>query len=701
VGKGGRGGTGARATGAIGGVLALLGALLVATTSGARLGVAGSTAGVADPTHLDYALQGHGRFARLRAAYVDRALGLSGPGDQGVQDGGPASPGPASTPARPALALPTPAVVFHPFTNRDFAHAYEIGGLPFASVTDTRSETRQPGEPATCSAVGGSAWYRFVPATSMTLQVDTTGTNYPVALGVFAGSQLADLDPVACATSATGGATAGFLAIAGEPYYFQISGPAGGGELHFRLARHPETILLTTILDGYRGVPDDPRTISGGGATADFRGGVAVLNRSASDASSCDAQGHGSCDQVWYGDLHDFRAFRFDRASVSSRGQPANGASFQAKTSADGRLVVFDSVATNLVDGDTNAIADVFVHDRMTGRTTRESLTPSGQQLVGRRGEAVYQYDGSFNPFLSDDGHYLAYQTDAANLGPGDTCTPHVAGAAVSACFQVVIRDRWRGTTTVVTRAPSGALGNDDSVLLGMTPDGRFLLVGSLATNLIPGPTTACRPPTTCLALLLWDRLTSRFELESVSSRGVPADGQLSRWASVSATGRFVSFATDAGNLLPGGARGTVQTFVHDRVSHTTEIVSVAPDGQVRPDPQAGVSGVSPTPQFVADPDARYSSVSEDGRYVSFNSAAGLIPGAAPGSSQVYVRDRLARRTVLVSVTGADQPGNGPSTFSVLSRDGALIFFGSAAGDLVANDDNSEWDIFYRGWQQP
>jgi hypothetical protein len=162
-----------------------------------------------------------------------------------------------------------------------------------------------------------------------------------------------------------------------------------------------------------------------------------------------------------------------------------------------------------------------------------------------------------------------------------------------------------------------------------------------------------------------------------------------------------VSFASDATNLVSADTHGTVQTYLHDRATGRTELVSVNDQGAAQGDDprSASLTGLSPTPQYFEDA-ARYSSVSEGGRYVAFDSAAGLVPGVGPGYSQVYVRDRVARRTILISVNTSGQPGDAPSQSPFLSRDGKLVMFASLADDLVANDNNHEPDGFWRGWQQ-
>jgi hypothetical protein len=97
--------------------------------------------------------------------------------------------------------------------------------------------------------------------------------------------------------------------------------------------------------------------------------------------------------------------------SVASDGAEGNGHSEFASISADGRYVAFLSWASNLVPGDTNGTVDVFVHDRLTGQTTRVSVASDGTEGNG----------ASWRPSLSADGRYVAFASEASNLVPGDT----------------------------------------------------------------------------------------------------------------------------------------------------------------------------------------------------------------------------------------------------------------------------------------
>ena len=113
------------------------------------------------------------------------------------------------------------------------------------------------------------------------------------------------------------------------------------------------------------------------------------------------------------------------RVSVSSSGAQALGASLAAAISADGRFVAFTSQAPNLVDGDTNMVDDVFLHDRQTGATARVSIGSGGAEALGR----------SDSPSISGDGKVVAFVSVASNLVPATptawpTCSCTIAAPA-------------------------------------------------------------------------------------------------------------------------------------------------------------------------------------------------------------------------------------------------------------------------------
>src|SRR5438105_3332314 len=94
------------------------------------------------------------------------------------------------------------------------------------------------------------------------------------------------------------------------------------------------------------------------------------------------------------------------RVSVGSAGSEGDGPSYDSSVSADGRFVAFDSNASNLVGNDTNGFEDVFVRDRKTGKTKRVSVSSSGTEGG----------DSSFEPWISADGRFVAFTSQATNL---------------------------------------------------------------------------------------------------------------------------------------------------------------------------------------------------------------------------------------------------------------------------------------------
>jgi Tol biopolymer transport system component len=153
------------------------------------------------------------------------------------------------------------------------------------------------------------------------------------------------------------------------------------------------------------------------------------------------------------------------RVSVRSNGRQANGGSAFPTISANGRFVAFRSVATNLVAGDTNGHADVFVHDRETGRTRRISVARDGSQANGP----------SDAPALSADGNLVAFESSATNLIPSDT----------NAYRDVFVRDRAAGRTRRVSISTAYVAGNGLSERAALSGDGRVVAFTSYATNLV------------------------------------------------------------------------------------------------------------------------------------------------------------------------------------------------------------------------
>ncbi len=167
--------------------------------------------------------------------------------------------------------------------------------------------------------------------------------------------------------------------------------------------------------------------------------------------------------------VHDRNTLATTRVSVDSAGNPANSDSWRPSISADGRYISFSSNASNLVAGDTNTQADIFVHDRSTGKTTRANVSSAGVQANGPGGYSA----------ITGVGRYVAFESGATNLVAGDT----------NNTTDVFVRDLVAGTTRRVSLDAFGVQANDYSLGVergALSADGRYVAIASYATNLAP-----------------------------------------------------------------------------------------------------------------------------------------------------------------------------------------------------------------------
>jgi tricorn protease-like protein len=353
--------------------------------------------------------------------------------------------------------------------------------------------------------------------------------------------------------------------------------------------------------------------------------------------------------------VHDRETGRTKRVSVSSAGTQGNSNSYAASISANGRFVAFQSYATNLVGGDTNSYADVFVFDRETGKTKRISVSSAGVE-----GNEV-----SASPKISADGRFVAFQSYATNLVGGDT----------NGYADVFVFDRETGKTKRVSVSSAGAEGNDESGHPSISANGRFVAFQSGASDLVGFDMNGVYD------VFVNDRETGRTKRVSVSSAGTEGNAG-SYWPSISADGRYVTVYSDASNLVAGDTNAFADVFVNDRETGKTKRVSVS---------SAGTEGN----------DGSYDPcISADGRFVAFSAdATNLVAGDEDkGASDIFVHDRETGKTTLVSVSSDGTMGNAGSFAPVISAGGRFVAFESSATNLVGDDDtNATRDIFVRG----
>src|SRR5262249_13243314 len=134
-----------------------------------------------------------------------------------------------------------------------------------------------------------------------------------------------------------------------------------------------------------------------------------------------------------------------ERVSVDSSGVEGDAGSARACISADGRFVAFESGAGNLVADDGDSINDIFAHDRMSGATERSSVSSAG----------VPADSASFDPAISGDGRFVAFESRSVNLVPADHNSSN----------DIFVHDRETGLTERVSVDSSGVEGNGDSFM--------------------------------------------------------------------------------------------------------------------------------------------------------------------------------------------------------------------------------------------
>ncbi len=292
-------------------------------------------------------------------------------------------------------------------------------------------------------------------------------------------------------------------------------------------------------------------------------------------------------------------------ASISSAGAQGNGDSTRPSISGDGRLVAFRTEASNLVDGDTNGVMDVFVHNRVAGTIIRASVNSAG----------VQGNEKSDRPSISSDGRFIAFFSDANNLVDGDT----------NQARDVFIHDLESATTVRVSVSSGGVEGDGASSRPGLSADGRFVAFRSQATNLVANDLNGAqdvfihdRDPD---ANGVFDEGNGTTELVSMGPNG--AGNADSSSPAISSNGRLVAYHSEASNLVANDLNESEDVFIYDRLTGTVTRLSVDSNG---------VEG---------DDDSSRPSVSADGRFIAFQSdASNLVLGDLNGEDDIFVHDR-------------------------------------------------------------
>ena len=243
--------------------------------------------------------------------------------------------------------------------------------------------------------------------------------------------------------------------------------------------------------------------------------------------------------------VHDRKTKKTIRVSVASDGTQGNGLCFKQRLSANGRFVAFQSESTNLVKGDTNKQADVFVHDLVTKETTRVSVGSDGSQAN----------NGAWQPDISADGRFVVFWSSASNLVSGDE----------NFTDDVFVHDRKTGKTTMVSVASDGKIGNGSSNRPTISHDGRYVGFTSWASNLTANDDNNVDD------VFVHDRLKGTTKLVSVTLDGTSGTGPFtqinvngSRDAILSPDGHYMAFRSLVTDLVPKDTNDLIDVFFRD-----------------------------------------------------------------------------------------------------------------------------------------
>lgn len=371
-----------------------------------------------------------------------------------------------------------------------------------------------------------------------------------------------------------------------------------------------------------------------------------------------------------------------------------------------GRFVAF-SVDTTLGLNDLNGAPDIFVKDMKTGALEMISRNPSGGA-----GNAA-----STEPWISENGRYVAFRSLATNLVAGVTLDAGVT--------RVFVFDREQEEMSLGSVTSTGAAASCRDVVdsFSLSPDGKFLGFVSEQSNVVPGHSNPFAE------VYVVERSTGVVEHVSVATSG-DGDGHAFR-VLVAKGGRFVFFDSTADNLVSDDANGFLDVFVRDREKDQTTRLSKTIDGTANVQ-HSYLLSITPSGSFAVmkaklDPVAfpahngylvkrktgkvsafgpmddtgggflfgsSTAEISTDGRYIAYVSdSATITDGPEAVGDDVFVYDRVSKQSKCRSLPKPTAIPNGESSDAVISSDGRWLVFESLASGLDPADTDAKSDI--------
>jgi hypothetical protein len=340
------------------------------------------------------------------------------------------------------------------------------------------------------------------------------------------------------------------------------------------------------------------------------------------------------------------------RISVSSSGTQANDDSSDPRISNDGRYVVFASVASNLVTGDTNSAQDVFIHDMQTGTTVAADTNASG----------TLSNNNSEWPDISADGRFVVFDSVGSNLVSG--INPNGVGA------QIFVKDMYVGAIKTLSVDGSGNEGNGASSIPKIDCSGNVVTFYSDASNIVSGDTNGHGD--IFVDVLGW----SGDQLDNVTQSA----NNLAEYPAISCNGNVISYASGATNIVSGDANGYWDIFGYNRLTKSNTMISLTSTGAQGNDHSS------------------YPSVSDDGRYVAFQSNAtnfSIYPDGWSPSANIFVHDNKTGSTQVITFSQVSTGYlTGDAGTPTISADGSSVAYVYGSNHLISSDTNGYIDIY-------
>ncbi len=338
------------------------------------------------------------------------------------------------------------------------------------------------------------------------------------------------------------------------------------------------------------------------------------------------------------------------RCSTSSSGAESNGDSRRPAISADGRYVVFESIADNLVSNDTNLKRDIFRKDINTGELVRCSTSSSGAEAARC----------SYRPAISGDGRYTAFESYASNLVMNDTNNE----------VDIFVKDLQTGAVVRCSTSAEGEQANERCQYPAMSFSGRYVAFSSWASNLVPDDDNEVSD------VFRKDMMTGEITVCSANEAGT-AGNERSFHPAISADGRYIAFASHASNLVLNDSNQVTDVFLKDMDTGALTMCSASPH-------KGQANGISQCP-----------SISPEGAYVAFETvASNLAPDDTNRHEDIYVKEIDTGTLVRRSTSSSGEQGKTGSFQPCLSADGIYLVFYSGASEFVPDDLQGFFDVF-------